>query len=211
MLSRVQRLFLAPLAVVLSLLVLPSPSWAQQTQGVSSDDDRGGIGIGIKGGPLFATFESSLATNPFEKRTGLIGGLFIGGNRPGLVGVMVEILYAKKSATVDGDPLDLYYLEVPVLLRVNFGSSNINRGVSGYVIAGPAVNLNLKARQADFDVKDNVEAADLEIHFGGGVEISRFIIEGRYMKGIRNIGKNLDISEEIKTKAFALLFGVRFN
>lgn len=208
--SRVRRSSLAAL-VVLSLLLLPSPSWAQQTQAVSSGDPEHGVGIGIKGGPLFATFESSLAANPFENRTGLIGGLFIGGNRPGRVGVMVEILYAKKSATTDGDALDLYYLEVPVLVRVNFGSSDIDRGVAGYVIAGPAVNLNLKARQANFDVKNNVEAADLEIHFGGGVEISRFILEGRFMKGVRNIGKDLDFSEEIKTKAFALMFGVRFN
>ena len=212
--SRVRRSSLGALVVVFALLALPSASWAQQqpppAQAVSSGDPEQGFGIGAKFGPLFAKFDSSLPTVKFEKRTGFQGGLFFGGNRPGLVGVMAEINYAKRSTKKNGNEQDYYSLEVPVLLRINAGSENINKW-NVYGVIGPAVNLNLKAQQKGVDIKKNVQTAELEIVGGVGVEITRFIIEGRMMKGLRNIGKDLSLNEEIKTQSFALLFGVRFN
>ena len=46
---------------------------------------------------------------------------------------------------------------------------------------------------------------------GGGVEITRFLAEVRYNEGLRNISKNFSASNDIKTRSFALLIGVRFN
>jgi hypothetical protein len=53
---------------------------------------------------------------------------------------------------------------------------------------------------------------DIGIIAGAGIEITRFIIEGRYNWGLRNVAAG-DLAEtsKIKNRSFALLFGLRFN
>ena len=118
--------------------------------------------------------------------TGWEGGIWFGGNRGGNVGVMGEILYAKKKQQVTGvtGSTTLQYLEIPILLRINAGSRSRN-GVSVYGLIGPVFDINLKAKQGNFDVKSNYESLDLGILGGVGVEITRFLVEGRYNKGLQ--------------------------
>jgi hypothetical protein len=47
--------------------------------------------------------------------------------------------------------------------------------------------------------------------FGGGFEVARIIVEGRYDKGFRRINKRFSELTEIKTEAFTILFGLRFR
>jgi hypothetical protein len=47
--------------------------------------------------------------------------------------------------------------------------------------------------------------------FGGGIELSRFIIEGRYSKGLLQVDKNLQAIADIRINHFAALIGIRFN
>jgi hypothetical protein len=170
----------------------------------------GGIGFGVKGGYLYNSYSTAKlnlnSTNSWE------AGIFFGGNRNGVVGVMGEILYAKKGFELSGNTTDLYYLEIPILLRVNVGSSNKNKGVIGYLLVGPAFDVNLKAQQNGIDVKDNYESLDIGILGGGGVEISRIILEARYNWGLMNVLKVTGIlPDDLKSQSFAFLFGVRFN
>jgi hypothetical protein len=171
-----------------------------------------GIGVGAKIGPLFPSVGKEV-TN-FENRTGWMGGIWFGGNRSGDVGVQAEVMYAKKnipSPLIAGGDVDLHYLEIPVMLRLNFGSANRER-VAGYIIAGPAFDINLKAELNGLDVKSQYEGLDLGVIAGAGVEITRFLIEGRYNWGLRNVvDGDLTNTREIKTRTFVILFGVRFN
>jgi hypothetical protein len=173
-----------------------------------------GFGIGAKIGPLWTSFSAANeASLKFDTATGWEGGIWFGGNRGGNVGVMGEILYSQKKQQVTGvtGSTTLQYLEIPILLRINAGSRSRN-GVSVYGLVGPVFDINLKAKQGNFDVKDNYESLDLGILFGAGVEITRFLVEGRYNKGLRNVLKGAGGNiTEIKTQSFALLFGVRFN
>jgi hypothetical protein len=43
------------------------------------------------------------------------------------------------------------------------------------------------------------------------MEIKRFLIEGRYEKGLRQINNNFSGISEIKSNGFAILFGFRFR
>jgi len=184
---------------------------AQNHQGAVSGGG-GGIGIGVKGGLLFSSFKET--GESFKNNNGFEAGIFFGGNRAGAVGVMGEILYAKKGAkdSTGTFAVDLYYLEIPVLLRVNLGSANKNKGAIVYVIGGPAFDINLKAQQNNIDVKSNYESLDLGIIGGAGVEISRFLVEGRYNWGLRNVLKaNGGTANDVKSRSFALLAGFRFN
>jgi len=172
----------------------------------------GGIGFGIKGGWLYSSF--SQAGESLDSRSGWEAGIFFGGNRSGVVGFMGELLYARKSFSegVVAKTTDLDYLEIPLLLRLNIGSSNKNKGVIFYGLAGPVFDVNLKAQQDGVDVSDNYEKMDIGFLAGGGLEISRIIIEARYNWGLKNLLKtNGAFSDELKNQSFALIGGIRFN
>jgi hypothetical protein len=209
---RLLRAFLLSFAAI---LLCASTAWAQgqitTTTSISSDDDHHGIGIGIKAGPLFSSLNSDVVTSPLDTRTGWIGGLFLGGNRSGIVGVGVDILYARKKVGTPNGDTTLDYLDIPVYLRLNAGSSNLG-GVNLYGIVGPDFEVRLKG-QLKFDdgIDDQTEGVDLGIAAGAGIEITRFIVEGRYTRGFRNIAKDLSVDQKITTQSFAVMFGVRFN
>jgi hypothetical protein len=182
--------------------------------GVGSRPGTGspGVGFGVKGGYLFSTF--SEAGQSFSNNNGWEAGIFFGGNRGGVLGVMGEVLYAKKGAkdSTGTITIDQYYLEIPILLRVNIGSPNRNTGAVVYAIGGPAFDILLKAQQNSIDVKNNFESLDLGIIGGAGVEISRFLIEGRVNWGLRNVLKaSGGVSNDLKTRSVAILAGFRFN
>jgi Outer membrane protein beta-barrel domain len=185
----------------------------QATATQSSGGGGGGIGFGVKGGWLYNSFDS--ASESLDTTNGWEVGIFFGGNRNGVVGVMGEILYAKKTVQPNkslSGPIDLYYLEIPVLLRINIGSANKNKGAIFYGLVGPVFDVNLQAKQEDLDVKDNYESLDVGILGGAGVEISRFIVEARYNWGLMNLlNVSKFVDEELKSQSFAVLFGVRIN
>lgn len=172
-----------------------------------------GAGIGIKGGPIFSSFDS--ARQDFGNNTGFEGGLFFGGNRGGVVGVQGEVLYAKKGSS----EIDLRYLEIPVLLRINIGSNSLN-GFNVYGLGGPVADIQIQATGPNGEkLSDYFERGDVGFLLGGGLEITRFIIEGRYNWGLRSVIReqfdllNFDFGDvdKIKNRSFAVLFGIRFN
>src|SRR5882757_5766254 len=56
-----------------------------------------GVGIGAKFGPLFTSYDAATCDDSFNTNTGWEGGIWFGGNRGGVFGVMGELLYAKKK------------------------------------------------------------------------------------------------------------------
>lgn len=176
-----------------------------------------GAGIGVKIGPLWTSY--STASNQsfnYKTSTGWEGGIWFGGNRGGRVGVMGEILYAKKKQESDTagqtGSTSLQYLEIPILTRINIGSRS-RSGVSIYGLVGPVFDINLKASSGGVDVKNRYESLDLGLLGGVGIEITRFLIEGRFNHGFRNVLKSGDAAAvgDIKTNSFAMLAGLRFN
>jgi hypothetical protein len=186
----------------LALIALPLPALAQ------------GIGIGAKVGPLFSSLSETDVDEGFENRTGWIGGIFIGGNRAGRVGVGVDILYARKGANEPGtdQSINLDYLNVPIYARVNIGSPS-RGGASVYGIGGLDLNFLIRSKLGTGqDIKENFKSADYGLALGLGVEITRFLVEGRYTRGFGSIAKDaVDFDGDVKTRSFAIMFGVRFN
>lgn len=194
---RMRVAVLSSLFVLASLLFTALPARAQ------------GPGFGVKLGPTFTSFDA--VSGGYNNKTGFQGGVFFGGNLPGRVGVMGEVLYAKKSTEQNGQTLDLYFLEIPILLRVNAGARD-RTGLTAYAIGGPAIDINLKAKQNNLNVKDNYQSTDLGVIAGGGIEISRFILEARYNWGLRNVLKaNSGPATDLKTRSFAVMVGFRFS
>ncbi|HUL75234.1 MAG TPA: outer membrane beta-barrel protein [Vicinamibacterales bacterium] len=173
----------------------------------------GGVGVGIKGGWLYNSLNLSGASDLYNSRSGWMLGIFFGGNRPGVVGVMGELNYLKKSATdkATGAVTNLYYLEIPVLLRINIGASSAS-GVRVYFIAGPGFDFKVGDSISSLAVVQNYETFDVNLIAGGGLEFARIILEARGSWGLRNIAvTQLNLGEDLKSRTFALLVGVRFN
>jgi hypothetical protein len=187
------HLFIRAIALgTLALIVSPSPAAAQ----------------GIKFGPRFATFSSDALD--FETRTGIHAGLFVGGSREKVVGLQTEFNWLRKKAASAGNEITIDYFQLPVLLRVNAGSSSAN-GFGVYGIVGPAIELKIADEVEGFTLDDGFEGADVSLVFGGGFEVAHIIVEGRYEKGLRRINNSFSAPSEIKTQAFTILFGLRFK
>ena len=192
-----------------SFLVSGLAASAQQSS--SGSPRHEGVGVGFLVGPTFSSFDQ--ANSNYKNNNGLELGIFFGGNRPSTVGVEGKIMYVKKGAKNAGGVVvvDTRYLEIPVLLRINVGSGSLN-GVLGYVIAGPSFDILMKADSGGLDVKKNYQGLDLGLQIGGGIEVTRFIIEASLTKGLRSVNSgNLANLTPIKTRKFAIDFGIRFN
>jgi hypothetical protein len=209
--SKAGKFSMTVVATLMLVVAGTSPARAQETE-----ERHEGIGIGIKGGWLFSKLSSE--DIDFDNRRGQQIGIFLGGNRPGTVGVMAEINYGQRGAKFPGQDfdVDLNFVSVPVVVRVNGGARTLS-GVSGYGIVGPQFDW-LISREAsllgrDIDISDQTEGYELSLVVGGGVEITRFIVELRYIQGLRSIAKEFDLvnTDDLKSKSFGILFGFRFN
>jgi hypothetical protein len=181
----------AAVAAVMMALLAPATALAQ--------------GVGIKGGLLYSTFSFDV----IDSDTGWMAGVFFGGNRDGIAGIMGEVNLLAKRGTEGDEDLTLYYVQVPVLLRLNGGSRSTG-GVSVYGIVGPAVDLKIGDDLGDVAMVDEYEGFDVSIVGGAGIELGRFILEARGTWGLRNIAKDFEAAE-LKSRTFAILAGVRFN
>jgi hypothetical protein len=190
----VRCLFVAAVA----LMLFPKPALAD------------GFGIGIKGGYVFSNLSFSNASNVFNGKSGFQAGLFLGSKRP--VGALLELNYLERRAVdvTTGATTTLHYLDVPVLLKINFGSSHTN-GVSFFVDGGPAFDFKIGDDISSLAQVQNYESFDFALIASAGVELTRFIIEGRGQWGLRNIAVNSFSAGNLHSRSFALLFGFRFN
>jgi len=166
-------------------------------------------GVGIKVGPTFDEFSDDVLD--FDNRTGIHAGLFIGGSRDKVLGLQTEFNWLRKNtATEAGREIRIDYLQIPILLRLNAGSSSAN-GPALYGIVGPAFDFKIADEVEGLTLDDGFEGTDVSLAFGGGFEVARIIIEGRYEKGFRRINKNFSDLAEIKKQSFTILFGLRFK
>ena len=166
-------------------------------------------GVGIKVGPTFDEFSDEVLD--FDNRTGIHAGLFIGGSRDKVLGLQTEFNWLRKNtATQAGQEIRIDYLQIPVLLRLNAGSSSAN-GPALYGIVGPAFDFKIADEVEGFTLDDGIEGTDVSLLFGGGFEVAHIIIEGRYEKGFRRINKTFSSVAEIKKQSFTILFGLRFK
>jgi hypothetical protein len=179
----------------------------------SQSSHHEGFGFGILGGFMFKSLsQSPVDGQALTANTGKTIGLFFGGNRPGRVGVEAELMYnIRKGTQLNGDVLSIHSLEVPVLIRVNIGSQSL-KGVLGYILVGPAFDIQLNDSLLSKSVTKNYKGLNVDAMFGGGIEITRFFIELKEDLGIFSVNSgNLGNTSAIHGKTFDFLIGFRIN
>ena len=167
-------------------------------------------GGGIKFGPTFTEFSSDALD--YKNRTGIHAGVFFGGNRDGLLGLQSELNWIRKRSESDrgAQLIRIDYLQVPVLLRMNIGSRS-SSGPIVYGLAGPAVDIKIADEIDGVTIDNGFEGVDVTMILGGGIEVARIVLEGRWDKGFRRINNLFSNVVEIKKQTFSVLVGIRLQ
>ncbi len=108
----------------------------------------------------------------------------------------------KATATEDTatmkQKLKFQYIEIPLFLKIAFGSSYIQP----YVMAGASIGVLLSANaeihetgsDTQIDIKDVINGIEYSAGFGGGISLSlgkyALFVEGRYTIGVLNLFQN---------------------
>jgi len=210
------------ISAVLAFLTGVAPAFAQQTTTTttittSDDDKQGGIGIGVEGGITRNTFSGP--TDPkdfFDTRTGTLVGVWIGGNKPGLVGFVGEFLYLfRRTGVTSGDANDVvtqHAIEIPTLFHINFGQGS-SGGIAGYALVGPVFTINLQTSLRSGLSTDNFSSGDVGIMAGGGFEAYRigFEVRGNWgQKRVVNDSNNPNL-RDLKNRSVEFVLKFRFN
>ena len=165
-------------------------------------------GFGVKGGVLFPDF--SAEGIDLDNKVGTELGVFFGGNRSGILGFQGEANWLRKKADFPGGDFRIDYIQLAGLLRLNAGT-NSPSGFALYGLVGPGFNFKIADSTSGLNVDDVFRGFDLGLLFGGGVEIKRFLIEGRYDRGLRQVNEDFTGATELKSHSFAILVGFRIK
>ena len=142
--------------------------------------------VGIMAGVNFASVSASADGTEVstDGRTGFNGGVFAG--KGGLVGFMGGLFYSQKGFSVQGDNINLDYLEVPLMFRVKFLM------LRGYV--GPNLAFELSC-SGDTDLNgvafscDDTESFEFGWKIGVGGTLLIFNLDVAYEWGTTDIWK----------------------
>ncbi len=215
------------LLVVLLALFIALPAGAQVKLGVI-----GGVNIANLKGEDVAGEKID-----FSNRTafGVGGVLDVGLNDN--VALRFEPMYLQKGGEFSETDPDLGtatftfkagYLEVPVLLKIAFGTSTTRP----YLMAGPTIGFNLSSKvnlsalgfSLETDADKLTKSTDFGLAFGAGVSFpagtSSIFVEGRYALGLSDIaeagtlefmGESLPFDDvNVKTKGIQIMGGITF-
>lgn len=202
--------------IILSAAVIASFGLIQQTHAQSPID------FGIKGGLNFANLAG--AEDDLDSRTGVHAGLVLDFSFPMLpVGIESGIYYSQKGAEVSEAgataTLQLDYVEVPVLAKINFGPPG---PFSPHVVVGPYAAYNINS---EFDVSagsasvtEDFSEFTSDIDFGGvigvgadfSMGVTKLNLQARYSRGLIDINDNGLDGEGEYNSVFSISAGIMF-
>jgi hypothetical protein len=185
------------------------------TTTTSTDDYNSHARFGVRGGVVIArqTFENGDLDDNAKSKFG--ADLAIMFNLPigdGVFMLQPELHWMQKGSVIDDINSNeeitnsLNYIELPVLLRLNFGES-----AKIFAIGGPSVGYLLSGQTGDDDI-DREDFEDLEygLHLGLGVGIGAFEIDVRYMAGLSDISAVDGDLSEVRNSAFGAGLTLKF-
>jgi hypothetical protein len=185
--------------------------------------------FGPKGGVGFASISSddAFVNDALDgQRTGLVIGGFVESSFWGPLSIALEGLFTQKGARGEGVEFDdgtvgdlkanIDYIEVPVLAKLVFGTSETQPFVYGGIASAFKTSASLKSGDETIlvddgsedgaELDDQITSTEASVVFGGGMKFGQMGVEARYTKGLTGIQKETLSSEDIKNQQFTILF-----
>lgn len=170
------------------------------------------MSYGVKAGVNYAdvSFDGDVASSG---RVGLLAGGFATIPLFGWLAVQPEVIYTVKGTAVDvadiKSDLIVNYVEVPLLARIS-----IRRKI--YVAVGPSMAFRVRARSRtafggsteEIDLKEDVESFDLGVVGAAGIDLGRWVFDGRYTHGLSDIDASDDA--KMRNRVLSVSAGIRF-
>jgi len=181
---------------------------------ISSTVMAQGRTLGARLGASVATLDTDAASVlDEENRTGLVAGVFY--NRSlGLLGYQVEVLYTSRGADFGDDgSLDLTYIQIPALLKLNLPVGMLQPGV----FAGVAAALKVDCQVGESENCDDIEGIEVnDVDFNGvvGADLKYGLVgvslwlDGRYYLGLSDIGDFEDVVGDLKNRSWEFSAGL---
>jgi hypothetical protein len=147
--------------------------------------------------------------------TGFVGGFSFLVAPVDRGGWQVEVLVHQKGARhllrVD-DRLRLTYIEVPVLMHMDFYQRD-PRALFFVIGVAPAVNIRAWYEDEGVEkrVTDDIEGFDVGLVVGGGVELRHLTLEARYTWGLRSAFQDGELEGAFKNRTFTFTIGLRLG
>lgn len=127
--------------------------------------------IGFRTGLNFATFVDRPSNTSVDSRTGLLVGTYFNFKLVSIpVWIQTEGLYTQKGFESGDATLKMDYLEVPVLVKVNFGSGRFQPHVYGGPYFGFPINSEITGNNLTLQV--NNPETDIGVVLGAGTDIT---------------------------------------
>lgn len=168
--------------------------------------------FGIRGGVTISkqNFEGGNLTEDPKSKFGadlaILATLPIG---DGFFAIQPELHWMQKGSTIEdinGDDVNntFNYLELPVLLRFNFGGS-----AKIFLIGGPSVGYLLGGKSGDEDIdKDFYNELEFGAHIGAGIGLGPIEVDVRYIAGFSDISEVDNL--EVKNSGFGAGVTLKF-
>jgi outer membrane protein with beta-barrel domain len=167
--------------------------------------------LGVQGGVGFSTFKTEDSDASLDSVVAPAGGLYLVFGSNSLTG-RADVIYAVRGAKSEFGTYRLTYLEIPLGAQFQFARTSHS---DVHVFGGTSIGIKLDAKltqpdDVDVALDNEVEDFDLGIFVGAGVTIGRFVIDGRYTHGVRNINVDAD-TPDVKNRSFAIMFVMRLK
>ena len=182
------------------------------------------VNLGIVGGINIAnaTVDPDQGAD-WKSITGLGIGVVVDLKMGEMMMLHLEPMYLQKgSKAEEGEnkvEMLVDYLEIPVMLKYQFGTST----TKPYFMAGPSIGFLLDSKlkitedgtSGETDNKDDTESIDFGIGIGAGLDMmvgkNTFFVEARYAFGMVNVNASDEEDEpDIKTKGIQIFVGFTF-
>jgi len=174
------------------------------------------VSYGVKAGAGFSNVAFDGEEDvPSSGRPGVLAGVFVTIPLRGRLSAQPEAIYTVKGASLDIADVEsnfiVDYFEVPLLARIS-----VRRNV--YVAAGPSMAFRLRAKSRtsfggsteELDLKDDLESFDLGLVGAAGIELGRWVFDGRYTHGLSDIDADTSDDVKIRNRGFSVSAGIRF-
>ena len=176
---------------------------------------QSGVKFGIRGGISANTLSGDddkfgNKISSYSYGLGGLGGVTANFGLSDLISIQPELLYNLKGTQVNDskDRLDLHYLDLPILVRVNADGP--------YFEAGPQVGYLISAKRGG-DIKTRIETKDLQglslgYVAGVGYKLTSGLSLGvRFNGGISSVGQDNDRSDQQRNQSFNFVAGYEFG